>query len=610
MSNKEILVDNDANVVDNPSEDNTRLLYFSHEHFSCADHEHSGVAAPHRRASELWEADTYRYEFSYSVFFKSLWISLLFVFGLGPLIWIYQCFTSSKFIKNYYGSSSVSDAIMVCGILNTFFIGYGVWKGTFFYTDANSLSYILGMVFLSIIGACLNSFVNSKIPSLLNTVEISTKSEAELAPLSIDLTTKEELKRTILRLNFDASSFFMGFLESVGDRFRRKIEETDNSKIQEDGDKVVSVAPFQKEDLIGEAVEFEQAVFNYKFLTKRSRHDDEKAYGFTYAENIIEEFDDTYGEKYLYILFGLILVSKICISFIKLDFSENQAQSTLKRYVIDGVWMVLNAAITLLIFAVISEGVQLLLIRLNHVEGMKELISQEKPPEDSLFRKGCSMINVFDFESLRTWASLRMVFMNMNERRLSATSLAVSIIAGAQILIIAVLGFFYFSAPDSNQKDFYFHYVIFFGAESAIYMITILLFVYIGAQVNGQYQDHIYVLKDLKTTICTLFKLYPNLVGEDAVLPSTYIYARGLKHLNNILGNQEVTQELLDEKLQGVTEAYDTIIAELETEEQYYPLKILGVPMTESFVTTVLGSIVTIAAIPISSYLSNLTGWG
>ena len=614
MSNQEVLVVNDANAIDidaNLPGDDLRPLYLSHEHFSCSDHEHSRRDGPQRNPAELWEANTYLYEFSYSVFFKSIWISLLYVFGLGPLVWIYQLFFDSKFISNFHRGGSVSILIILFGILNTLFIGYGVYQKNFFYTDANSLSYVLATIFLSIIGACLNSFQNEKVTDLMNTVEFSKKSEKQVAPFFVDLTTKKELKRTILRLNFDASSFFMGFLENFGDELKRQLWEKPDPSIQEEDDRLVSTAPIKREDLVGEAIYFERAVFTYKFQRKPSRHDNNKAHGYTYAENVIEAFDDTYGKKYLFLLFGLLLVSKVAVSFIKLDFSGNQvAESTVKKYAMNGVWMILNAIVSLAIFYIISQGVQLLLFRLNHVEGMKELISQEKPPEDSLYRKGCSMINIFDFESLRTWASLRMVFMNMNERRLEAVSLAISIILGAQVLIIAVLGFFYFSASDANEKDFYFHYVIFFGAESAIYIITILLFVYIGAQVNGQYQDHIYVLKDLKTTICTLFKLYPNLIGEDAVQPSTYIYARGVSHLRKILGNQEVTQELLDEKLQNVTDAYDTIISELETEEQFYPLKILGIPMTESFVTTVLGSIVTVAAIPISSYLSNLTGWG
>jgi len=530
---------------------------------------------------------------------------------LGPLTWIYQCFSSSKFIVNFYGSGSVSIIIVLFGMVNSFVLGYGIWKKSmFFYTDANCLSYVLGLVFLSIIGASLNGYIHKKIPRLLETVELSGKSEEVVAPLFVDLTTKEELKRTILRLNFDASSLFMSFLENVGDQFKRKIQEQPDENIEVHEDRLISSKPVNPADIIAEAVDFEDSVFNHKFLRNPSRHDKFKSHGYTYAERIVEQFDDSYGRVYLLILFGFVLINKVGISFLKLDFEEVHTEGYFRRYIMTGFWMLLNAVVTLVIFIIVYEGVQLLLIRLNHVEGMKELISLSKPDPASLFRKDCSMINIFDFESLRTWASLRMVFMNMNERRLESTSLAVSIILGLQLLIILTLGFFYFTVVDDTQKERYLHYVMFFGAESAIYIIASLLFVWIGSQVNKQYQEHIYVLKEHKTNIYTLFKLYPIMAGDDGIQPSTYIYARGVKHLRRAFGDQEVTPEALGEKLSSITDAYDTIIAELETEEQNFPLKILGVPMTDSFVTTIVGTIFTIAAIPITKYLSDLTGWG
>jgi len=400
----------------------------------------------------------------------------------------------------------------------------------------------------------------------------------------------------------------MTFIENPSSEiFKRKILPEDPAEIKEEEDRLVLDRPVRKEDLITEAVEFEDAVFNHKFLTKPCRYDENKAYGYTYAEKVLE----AYKPRYRCFRFLIIsaLVGVVAMSYMKLDeATDESSESFVKRYVVKGGMLFLNVITSIIILDIVNGGAKILWTRLDFVKGMTELISEEKPLPESVFRKDCSMINIFDFESLRTWASLRMVFMNLNERRLEAISLAISIIVAVQLLTISVLGFFYFTAVEPEQKDFFLQYIIFFGAPTIVYMIFVLLFIYLGAQVNNQYQEHIYLLKSLKMTIYKLFTLYPIFNGEGCIKPTTYLYARGLRYLRKMYG--EVTAEVLDEKLGKISDAYEEVITELETEEQYYPLKILGIPMTDSFVTTVLGTIVGVVMIPVSKYLTEITGWG
>jgi len=809
---------------------NQERKFFFHRHFNCSRHAHVGNALK-AKDSEYWEADTYNYVFSFEIFTKFLVFCLLNICGLKPLVWIYTCFSKSKFISNF--SSKLGPGILYIistfGYVNTFLLGFCFWERSFIYADANFLNYLLGLLFVSVIGACISAYTNKKIPSLINTVDLSEVSVYDITATTINLNSTRELKRTILRLDLDASLFFMEFLENVDDVFHKKkgISDYLHRGISLNDDILVSSNPIRLCDLISQAQHFEESVFDYNFKNS-SRFDDEKSFGYTFAQEILSSFSNYNFSEGWILLFGFLFLNQIVLSFLRLDFEQVHSEGIFKKYVMAGIWMLFSAFFSLFISLTVVQGVELLQIRLLCLEKMEKLISYRRSPEELMLNP---MINIFDFASLRTWASLRMVFMKFNEQRLESLSLAISIILGAELIIITIFGFFYFSTPSSVDKDYYLRYVIFFGAESALYIIISMIFVYIGAQVNNQYQNHIYLLKNLKSNICTIFQLYPTWIGPKAVQPNTYLYTKGLKNLKSLfdtnitptelneklhliidlheksekrlatlkifypnspfhpqdeiskelqeldkfnekltrindccstiqtkltklweglksspevaespqldeemknimiahnmmriklkessqrlksitqlensivfqlidgqkrkenvqvdtevelesktkrillyyngiqkklketsknldrmtsvaenlqqestklydwlqeftdshqivdgkleefyqvlqnvisLNLQQVPQELLNEKLHTLTSVYDTIIAELETEEQHCPLKILGIPMTDSFVTTVLGSILTVAAIPITKYISDLTGW-
>jgi len=799
ISQREIPID--VKKEENPPE---KPIYLFHEHFSCSEHDHAPAhkepQPPSKFQGEFWEADSYRYEFNFSVFVKSLTISIVDILGLKALLFLYQLISGSKFPNNFYRFGIINTFINLFGWINMALIIYSIYQKTFIYTDAKSLSYMVGLLFLSIIGAAEMSFINSKIPALLETVKLSGESCIKAGSLR-EVRIQDELKRTILRLNFDASSFFMSFIENtaanaalfprklqkdldvidtnwlaeddlkfrhksppirdlldlrkrgngkkeilkineisernerngvnqinegnerrfesierqyeinerkyqtnganvinerngvnekifesnerqyetneekyqinganerkypinetneiineINERNRRifeiiegqsevnernyringtnEISETNERKypineaneknevneisgidgvegITKEGDRLILDQEVRKSDLIATAVKFEYAVFIYKFLTEPSRYDGQKAYAYRYARDILE----VYSPKYPYALFLTVVgvIGTIVVSFMKFDASDlNSSEDFVIGYLVKGALLFLNAIVTGATLYLISEGTNMIWNRLCFVKGLTELISEEKPPENTIFRKLNPMINIFDFESLRTWASLRMIFMNMNQKRLDSISLAISIIVTIQLTTISILGFFYFTATDPIQKAFFLQYIIFFGTPTIIYMIFVLLFISIGAQVNNQYQEHIYRLKTLKITIYKLFALYPTFTGPGRIQPSTYLYARGLRCLQQLFEGKRITPALLKENLEIINEAYDTIITELEVEEQHRPMTLLGIPMTDSFAGTVFGTILTVVMIPVGKYLAEITGW-
>jgi len=180
MSNQDGLVqlvprqDNAISVNENLLEE--KPLYLFHEHFSCSDHDHglnnNLEEAQQRQGFELWEADTYRYKFNLGVFIKALIISLVDISGLGIFVILYGWISRSKYVSNFYEIGFVNNYISIFGWINVIFVVYSIYERNFIYTEASCLMYMVGLLFLSIIGASLNSFINPKIPALLNTVDL------------------------------------------------------------------------------------------------------------------------------------------------------------------------------------------------------------------------------------------------------------------------------------------------------------------------------------------------------------------------------------------------------------------------------------------------------
>ncbi len=157
MNNQELV------PQDNPVTINANLLgekptYLFHEHYGCSDHDHEPNDSQ-RENSELWEADTYRYEFQLAIFIKSWIISLIDISGLGLFVMAYGCISGSKFVENYYDTGLMNNLINLFGMINTVFLIYSLWTRNFVYQDANSLSYLVGLFFFSIISASVNSFL-------------------------------------------------------------------------------------------------------------------------------------------------------------------------------------------------------------------------------------------------------------------------------------------------------------------------------------------------------------------------------------------------------------------------------------------------------------------
>jgi len=101
-----------------------------------------------------------------------------------------------------------------------------------------------------------------------------------------------------------------------------------------------------------------------------------------------------------------------------------------------------------------------------------------------------------------------------------------------------------------------------------------------GFYLNRQFENHHDILRNNKTIVSTLFEMYPHFTRDDPLIPKTYIYSEGLKHLKNPNGEFYNPQEQ-EKQCELILRAYKQISKELKVEENKKPFRLMGIPQKD-----------------------------
>ena len=126
---------------------------------------------------------------------------------------------------------------------------------------------------------------------------------------------------------------------------------------------------------------------------------------------------------------------------------------------------------------------------------------------------------------------------------------------------------------------------------------------------NNQYQIDIYSLRQSKTTALSILQYSPDMIDWEgkSLHPTTFVYTEGFKYLKSKFGSDEGKFEKeVKERSDELAVTYDNLIEELEAEEKYNPLKLLGAPMTKELVGYIIKSLVIAILIPLAGKLWTL----
>jgi len=242
----------------------------------------------------------------------------------------------------------------------------------------------------------------------------------------------------------------------------------------------------------------------------------------------------------------------------------------------------------------IFKGVNIMSSKYFYMEELKELISTERRRLEGDGEKSYPTLNILDFKSLEAWVRLRKIFMNLYDEKLQGIVLAVTIVLAIEMILLVLVGLAYFKILDSSGIDPA-KQLIETGFQCVFLMSTFFIFVFYAAKVNGQFKIHSDILRANKQIATSIFKYYPDFIGENPLEPATYIYNQGLQFLKREYG-ENLTPEIekkMKKEHNELLQTYDQILEELNHED---PIKILGVPITSTVVKSFATLLISAAA--------------
>ncbi|RYE12928.1 MAG: hypothetical protein EOP45_22050, partial [Sphingobacteriaceae bacterium] len=156
----------------------------------------------------------------------------------------------------------------------------------------------------------------------------------------------------------------------------------------------------------------------------------------------------------------------------------------------------------------IGDATLILSTKFEHMKKLHHMLSTERLPtyfeEDNQY----PVINIFDMMSLKTWITLRKVFMHYKEQRLASLTLAVAILMGIQIFILSTIALFHFQILHSESLNLS-KYLTFFAIDTTLFLITISILIYYCVRVNNEYQIHRNLVRINKGIAINMFRFYP-----------------------------------------------------------------------------------------------------
>ena len=264
--------------------------------------------------------------------------------------------------------------------------------------------------------------------------------------------------------------------------------------------------------------------------------------------------------------------------------SDSRKGSALMQVLAAVAWFFWNLFPRAIITFVICEAVEIVASKANQLEALYKMLSTDRLPTFLAKDQNYPVLNIFDVMSLRSWSTLRKVFMHLHEQRLASLTLAVAILMAIQVSILGAIALFHFGILHSATFDFT-KYVTFFALDTPLFLITVTVLIFYCVKVNSQFQIDKNLMKTNKGIVINMFRMYPQMVGPQAIKPGSYVYNCGHKVLRKEFG-ENFSPEQLERRLQALIETYDQIIEDLDYEDIYHPVQLYGVPVRGAFLNS------------------------
>jgi len=539
-----------------------------------------------------WKANTYKFTFNVYLFIQALFVNAFYLFGLGLLIEALKLLTQWKKLHNLSSGISLLSRQLKLVILFVFplFLFWSLENATSKKSTIQAIA--KKIVFIVIYYSSLLAHSNKRFPSLLSLVKLPAENfQSMYSPLESTQQMKDELQSTIQRLKVDISYLYFNFLQEKVDVSHLKksqigkVDGGDDPQLKYEGGKVLKQA--SKTNIVETSREFEKKIFEKNYLSHENRLDEQSLFGYNLAVHHLQKAIELHSPSTMRpVLIGLInFIHPIFVTVVFNNSNFGDIDSIL--YTI--VFMFLGFWFAVWIIQIIEHGLANIKRRLYLMEQLKHLILVNKLQPANTQQPN---LNIFDPMSLRTWSSVRKIYMSFDERSMQAIGTALVFILfmhGLMVILFLVESFHIYKF---FGQSFYLSLAIYTPA-CFIYLGYFVALAYYGYQINNHHEHHDTVLKKNMLAIQTLFQLYPHLVGENPIKPKTYLYGMGLKQLKAFVEKEqhaeghhhgeEHIEEMLEEKMESIVGTYEHILSELELEDKKSPFRLMGFPNRKKF---------------------------
>lgn len=388
------------------------------------------------------------------------------------------------------------------------------------------------------------------------------------------------IQSTISRLNIDISLFYLTFFQKTPQNLLRSVMGFDEFSFEEKQNKIIWYSKAPKSKLLTSISRFEYDLFLHRFFTNPNKYDNEKAHVYPLAYDIFRRLDNPkQGRIYIYFYFCIIYAGSLLFS---IDNLRGGGALQLSLTLISSTISCMIPYVCLSFF--LYKAVNLMKSKDTYMKELEELMSTESKFEEEKEKKYPNL-NILDFMSIKSWACLRKIFMHLNDEKEQATIRAISSVLVIQFFTLIVVALYYLKILGSPETKVSKPLII-FALNALAFLVTFFVVIYYAAKVNSQFEIHRNIIRANKQIADTLFQLYPDCVGDNAIVPGTYIYNVGLNSLKKEFG-EDLSPEVkkkMKEKYNTLMRTYDNVLEELDYEEIHYPVKILGLAITKTVV--------------------------
>ena len=527
---------------------------------------------------DRFEAGLYTSEFQFGLFIKALFLSLLYSFGIGAIIVpIISRIIFKNFIHNYLLIKSAKILSML-SIMSSVHLVYRIIYGGIFEFSTLSLSYYGGLIFFSIGVASIPANMNKVLAQLFSSVKLKEGSFDNRYGFgfhySMEL-AKDEVEMAISRLNIDEKSFYLTVFEDNIDCLKKKAEEENVVKslnIVETEREYIFTQVVDAPNFINKSVEFEKNLFLFKFKPPQEDQEDENrtVSGYNIAKDLVSNtVDDQTFVNISLIKCLLSLVFLIVISIVY--FEEDASQSSLIKWLRIIFWVKLSMLPQCFVLFSMSSVIEIMETKYQILKQLKLFISTKKKPRYAGTFINSYTLNFFDLQSLKSWMSLRKIFLEFGQQKIQNATRGILITFFVQFVIIP-MGICLYQRRSIDYSGYWrFYYV-----QNVVYFGTLMMVFYIAGKINKRYRSHRKALQLTKQQIGLLFKTYPNIQQINSALSKNFMEM--IDNMKTEFGEDRLENKMT-EKLNTLFEAYDFLIEEIEFEEIYYPIRIFGIPV-------------------------------